>query len=77
MLIALYEFRNNRDVGHVGGDVDANHMDAACVLGMSRWILAELVRVFHNLPPEEAAEVVESLTTRESAAIWEVGVVCQ
>jgi hypothetical protein len=28
MLIALYEIRNNRGVGHVGGDVDPNHMDA-------------------------------------------------
>lgn len=28
MLIALYEIRNNRGVGHVGGDVDPNLMDA-------------------------------------------------
>lgn len=43
MLIALYEIRNNRNVGHVGGDVDPNHMDAVCVLQMSKWIVAELV----------------------------------
>src|SRR5690348_5088511 len=30
MLMALYEVRNNRGVGHVGGDVDSNHMDATC-----------------------------------------------
>ena len=49
MLVALYEIRNNRNVGHVGGDVDPDHMDAVCVLAMCRWIMAELVRVFHNV----------------------------
>ncbi len=33
MLVALYEIRNNRNVGHVGGDIDPNHMDAMCVPG--------------------------------------------
>src|SRR3712207_4123890 len=28
VLIAVYELRNNRAIGHVGGDVDPNHMDA-------------------------------------------------
>lgn len=27
MLLALYELRNNRDIGHVGGDVNSNQMD--------------------------------------------------
>ena len=43
ILVALYEIRNNRNVGHVGGDVDPNEMDAVAVLYMSRWIMAELV----------------------------------
>ena len=32
LLPALYEVRNNRGVGHVGGDVDPNHMDAQFVV---------------------------------------------
>src|ERR1035438_4507741 len=32
LLPPLYEIRNNRNVGHVGGDVDPNHMDATTVL---------------------------------------------
>lgn len=32
MLPVLYEIRNNRNVGHVGGDVDPNHMDSVAVL---------------------------------------------
>lgn len=73
MLIALYEIRNNRNVGHVGADVDPNHMDAAVVFSMCQWILAELVRVFHDILPEEATRVVETLTERPVPLLWKVG----
>jgi len=72
MLIALYEIRNNRNVGHVGGDVDPNHMDAVCVLQMAKWIMAELVRVLHNVSTEEATAIVDGLADRETPLIWEV-----
>jgi hypothetical protein len=72
MIVALYEIRNNRNVGHVGGDVDPNHMDAVCVLQMSKWIVAELVRVLHNVDVDEAAELVEALVERETPLIWKV-----
>jgi hypothetical protein len=72
MLVALYEIRNNRNVGHVGGDVDPNHMDAVCVLQMSKWIVAELVRVLHNVDTKTASDLVEALVERETPLIWEV-----
>lgn len=70
MLTALYEVRNNRGVGHVGGEVNPNHMDASVVLAMSKWVLAELVRIFHNIDTKTATEVVELLTEREIPMIW-------
>jgi len=73
MLIALYEIRNNRGVGHAGGDVNPNHMDAVCVLEMSKWIMSELVRIFHGVSTKEAAEAVEMLVERTVPIIWEVG----
>lgn len=75
MLIALYEIRNNRGVGHVGGDVDPNNMDARVVLEMAKWILADLIRVFHpnSLSTEQAAEIVDSLVERTIPAVWKVG----
>lgn len=73
VLLALYEIRNNRNVGHVGADVDPNHMDAAVVVGMMKWVLAELVRIFHNTTPQQATEVVESLTERTIPILWKVG----
>lgn len=72
MLVALYEIRNNRNVGHVGGDVDANEMDAVAVLYMSRWTMAELVRIFHNVDTDTAQKIVESLAERISPTLWQV-----
>lgn len=73
MLIALYEIRNNRGVGHVGSDVDPNHMDAMCVLEMSKWILSELVRIFHGMSAKEASYAVDAIVERTLPLVWEVG----
>lgn len=73
MLIALYEVRNNRGVGHVSGDIDPNHMDSMVVVHMSKWIIAELIRVLHGVDTEEAQAAVEILSEREVPIIWDVG----
>lgn len=72
MLQALYEIRNNRGVGHVGGDVDPNFLDATTVYSMTSWVLAELVRIFHGVTTREAQEAVDSLAERKLSLIWEV-----
>ncbi len=72
MIIALYEIRNNRGVGHVGGDVEPNHMDALQVLEMSKWLMAELVRIFHGVATEEAQSVIEGIVDRTHYTVWEV-----
>jgi hypothetical protein len=72
MIVALYEIRNNRGVGHVGGDVDPNHMDAVAVLYMSKWIVSELVRLFHDVDTVTASAVVDALVEREIPIIWNV-----
>lgn len=73
MLICLYEIRNNRGVGHIGGDVDPNEMDATCVLQMSKWLVAELIRAFHNTSIESAQRAVDSLSERDISLVWQVG----
>lgn len=70
VIVALYEIRNNRGVGHAGGDVDPNQMDATLVLYMAKWLMGELVRVLHSLSTEAASEVVEGLVEREMAFVW-------
>jgi hypothetical protein len=72
MVVALYEIRNSRNVGHLGGEVDPNHMDSLCVLQMSKWIVAELVRILHRLPVDEAVVLVETLVEREVPLVWKV-----
>jgi hypothetical protein len=73
LLPALYEVRSNRGVGHVGGDVDPNHMDSTIVLGTVNWILAELVRVLHQLPVSDAQKLVDLLVERRIPIVWQVG----
>ncbi len=72
MLVALYEIRNNRGVGHAGGDVDPSHMDAVAVLYVSKWLVAELIRVFHNVSTAEATAAVDLLVERELPIVWSV-----
>jgi hypothetical protein len=73
LIPAIYEFRNNRDVGHVGGDVNPNHMDAVAVLSMCTWTMGELVRVFHDLSVSEAQKTVEILTEVRLPTVWSDG----
>lgn len=73
MIVALYEIRNNRGVGHAGGDVNPNQMDATAILYMSKWLMAELVRLLHGLTTEQASEVVEALVEREISLVWRWG----
>jgi hypothetical protein len=70
-LPTLYEVRNNRGVGHVGGEVDANHMDAEFVQATASWVMAELIRIFHNVTTKEAREAIDALVERKSPLVWE------
>ena len=72
ILIALYDIRNHRSVGHAYGDVDPNHMDATVVLNMAKWVMAELIRVLHQTDVKTANQVVEAITERTLPQIWEV-----
>jgi hypothetical protein len=73
VLVALYQIRNNRGVGHVGGDVDANQMDAAYVLHSVQWVMAELVRIYHQTDVKTATDTVGALVDRTVPIIWEIG----
>jgi hypothetical protein len=73
MITALYEIRNNRGVGHAGGDVNPNHMDATAVLYVSKWLVGELVRFFHTVSTTEATQLVDALVERETALVWSSG----
>lgn len=69
----IYTLRNKRDIGHVGGDVDANEIDAATCVRAVDWCLTELIRIYHNLSLEEAQEILDSLVVRQLPIVWQVG----
>lgn len=70
LLPALYEVRNNRGVGHTGGDVNPNFMDSSLILSGTTWVMCELIRVLHSLTTEQAQQIVSRLTSHKSPAVW-------
>jgi hypothetical protein len=68
----LYTLRNKRGIGHVGGDIDANEIDAATGVRLADWCLSELIRVVHTLSIEEAQSLLDSIAERRLPLIWEV-----
>jgi hypothetical protein len=73
MLIAVYELRNNRAIGHVSGEIDPNRMDGEFFARAVKWLLAELVRVFHSPDIEQARQIVEVISERAIPIIWQDG----
>lgn len=72
ILLALYEIRNNRGVGHTGGEVNPNEMDASATLAMSKWLLSELIRIFHGITTKDATDAISAITERLYPIVWEV-----
>lgn len=71
-LSLLYTMRNKRNIGHSGGDVEANQIDSVTIGRVSDWIVCELIRVFHNNSLEEAQQIVDLISTRSLPDVWEV-----
>jgi hypothetical protein len=66
----LLDFRNNRDVAHLGG-FDANSMDALLVMTSATWMVCELVRVYGGYTMREAQKIVDALSVKEYPVIME------
>ncbi len=66
----LLDFRNNRDVAHLGG-FDSNSMDALFVMTSATWMVCELVRVYGGYPMREAQKIVDALSVKEYPVIME------
>jgi hypothetical protein len=66
----LLDFRNNRDVAHLGG-FDANSTDTLFVMTCATWILCEFIRVYGGYPMDRAQEIVDGLAVKEYPVIIE------
>jgi hypothetical protein len=73
VLVALYELRNNRAIGHVSAEIGPNHMDAEFFLRGMKWVMSEFVRNYSQLPLADSHAVVEAVTARTFHIVWSSG----
>lgn len=70
-LRLIYDVRNKRDVAHLADGIDPNQQDATLVVRNMEWVLAELVRLFHNVTPAKAHEIIVDLVSKDVPLIQE------
>jgi chitinase len=68
-LRVVYDVRNNRDAAHLADGIDPNLQDASLVISVLDWVLAEFVRLFHNVTADQAQVLVQGIVTREAPAV--------
>ena len=68
-LRTVYDIRNQRDAAHLGDGIDPNLQDSMLVTGTIDWVLAEFVRLYHNVPADEAQRIVDELVTRVAPVV--------
>lgn len=74
ILIGVYELRNNRSIGHIGGPVAPNYLDAEYFLRSIKWCLAELARIEAEKKQISGSEgFIRSIHQKEFPAIWSDG----
>jgi hypothetical protein len=68
-LRLVYDIRNNRDAAHLADNIDPNLQDATLVVAVIDWVLAEFIRLHHNVTPNTAQELVEETVTRVAPVV--------
>jgi hypothetical protein len=63
-LRMVYDIRNKRDAAHLGDGIDPNDQDASLVTGILDWVLAEFVRLHHDVDADRAQQIVAGLVAR-------------
>lgn len=65
----VYDVRNSRDAAHLADGIDPNLQDATLVISNIDWILAEFIRLYHNVTADEARKIIDALVTRKVPVI--------
>jgi hypothetical protein len=68
-LRLVYDIRNKRDAAHLSDGIDPNLQDATLVIGVLDWVLAEFIRLYHNVPADEASRIVDGLVKRAAPVV--------
>jgi hypothetical protein len=72
-LRMVYDIRNKRDAAHLADGIDPNLQDATLVVSTLDWVLAEFLRLRHNVPANDAQRIVECVITRAAPVVQEFG----
>lgn len=67
----LLDFRNNRDVAHLGG-FSANKIDATFILSCANWTVAEFIRVYGNYSLADAQKIIDNIATPNYPVIFDI-----
>lgn len=70
-LRLIYDVRNKRDAAHLADGIDPNMQDATLVVRNMEWVLAELVRLYHNVTANEAQRIIVDLVSKDVPVIQE------
>ncbi len=68
-LRVMYDIRNKRDAAHLADGIDPNIQDSTLVCSLCDWVLAELIRLNHDIPPDEASEIVDGIVERRAPIV--------
>jgi hypothetical protein len=63
-LRLVYDIRNKRDAAHLGDGIDPNLQDAMMVTSILDWVLAEFIRLYHNVSANAAQQIVNGIVAR-------------
>jgi len=72
LLLSIYGIRNKRGVGHLS-DISPNYMDATCVISVSKWVLAEIIRLESGTDVEATTRLVDMVVKHNTRGIWHDG----
>lgn len=64
-LQLIYDVRNKRDVAHLADGINPNMQDATLVVRNMERVVAELVRLFHDVSPTEAHAIIADLVSKD------------
>jgi hypothetical protein len=70
-LCSIYNIRNKRGVGHLGGDVNPNLPDANLIIACCDWTLAELFMINYHCSLDQAQKMVDVLVQRRNLLVYE------
>lgn len=73
VLAAIYNIRNKRGVGHLGGDVNPNVADARITVAAADWVMSELFRINYSCSLEQAQQISDKLVERKLPLVYYVG----